>query len=72
MKHSRKENVVQSQEVTFVLNSAGAGWEGKKLNSSCINTSWIVIVQKGLEILTDERRFDVSVTAEHQQGDSCK
>lgn len=64
MKDTRKENVVQSQEVTFVLNSAGAGWEGKKLNSSCVNASWIVIVQKDLEILTDERIPDVTVIAE--------
>lgn len=26
-RETRKENVVQSQEVTFVLNSAGADWE---------------------------------------------
>lgn len=65
MKDTRKENVVQSQEVTLVLSSAGAGWEGKKLNSSCVNTSWIVMVQKNLEILIDERRSDVTVIAEH-------
>lgn len=64
MKGTRKENVVQSQEVTFVLNSAGAGWQGKKLNSSCVSTTWIVIVQKDLEILVDERRSDVTVIAE--------
>lgn len=65
MNNTRKENIVQSQEVTFVLNSAGAGWEGKKLNSSCVNISWIVTVQKDLEILVDERRSDVTVIAEH-------
>lgn len=65
MKDTMKENVVQSREVTFVLNSAGAGWEGKKWNSSCFNTSWIVIVQKDLEIRVDVRRSDVTVIAEH-------
>lgn len=69
-KDTRKENVVQSQEVTFVLNGAGAGWEGKKLNGSCVNTSWMVIVQKDLEILVGERGSDVTVIAEHLQGDS--
>lgn len=64
MKDTRKENVVQSQEVTFVLNSAGAGWEGKKLNSLCVNTSWIVTVQKDWEILIDETRSDVTVITE--------
>jgi len=65
MKDARKENVVQPQEVTFVLNGAGAGWEGKKWNSSCVSTSWIVVVQKVWEVFVDERRSDVAVIAEH-------
>lgn len=64
MKDTRKENVVQSQEVMFVLNSAETGCEGKKSKSSCANTSCIVTVQKDSEILVDERRSDVTVTAE--------
>lgn len=72
MKDTRKPNVAQPQEVTFVLSSAGAGWEEERMNSSCVNNSQVVIVLKDSEILTDERKSDVAVTAEHQQGDSCE
>lgn len=30
----------------FVLNSAEADWEEKKLNSSCVNTSGIVLCKR--------------------------
>lgn len=65
MKDTRKQNVVQPQQVTFVLSSAGAGWEEQQVNSSCVNNSWVVIVLKDSEILTDERKSDVAVIAEH-------
>lgn len=35
------------------------------MNSSCVNNSWVVIVLKDLDILTDERKSDVAVIAEH-------
>lgn len=65
MKDTRKQNVVQPQEVTFILSSAGAGWEEEQVNSSCVNNSQVVIVLKATEIVTDERKSDVAVIAEH-------
>lgn len=65
MKNTRKQNVVQPQEVTFVLNSAGAGQEAEQVNSSCVNNSWVVTVLKDSEILTCERKSDVAVISEH-------
>lgn len=35
------------------------------MNSSCVNNSWVVIVLKDSQILTDERKSDVAVIAEH-------
>lgn len=65
MEDNRKPNVAQPQEVTFILRSAGAGWEEEQVNSSCVNNSWVVIVLKDSEILADERKSDVAVIAEH-------
>lgn len=35
------------------------------MNSSCVNNSQVVIVLKATEIVTDERKSDVAVIAEH-------